>query len=175
MAGLHLGGLLFVLAMHGLLATYGGASTKPPPPHVVYTLQAQGQGESYSRPSYNMAAMVERCIGLVREWFLLPQVMGNAVWRVNCRPLRKSYYAGITGMSLLPHVYGFLRPPPAVGMYPAPKEAQDGAMDLYSKVGGVVVPVMAVVLALLVYVQQRWNYKILQVVGKEKYKLQHVY
>ncbi|XBH89352.1 hypothetical protein VPH35_081275 [Triticum aestivum] len=156
MAGLHLGGLLFVLAMHGLLATYGGASTKPPPPHVVYTLQAQGQGESYSRPSYNMAAMVERCIGLVREWFLLPLVMGNAVWRVNCRPLRKSYYAGITGMSLLPH-------------------AQDDAVDLYSKVGGVVVPVMAVVLALLVYVQQRWNYKILQVVGKEKYKLQHVY
>ncbi|XBH89346.1 hypothetical protein VPH35_081269 [Triticum aestivum] len=53
--------------------------------------------------------------------------------------------------------------------------ACDDAMDLYSKVGGVVVPVMAVVLALLVYVQQRWNYKILQVVGKEKYKLQHVY
>ncbi|XBH89348.1 hypothetical protein VPH35_081271 [Triticum aestivum] len=164
MAGLHLGGLLFVLAMHGLRATYGGASTKPPPPHVVYTLQAQGQGESYSRPSYNMAAMVERCIGLVREWFLLPQVMGNAVWRVNCRPLRKSYYAGITGMSLLPHALWV--PPPA---------SRDGAMDLYSKVGGVVVPVMAVVLALLVYVQQRWNYKILQVVGKEKYKLQHVY
>ncbi|EMS58279.1 hypothetical protein TRIUR3_02398 [Triticum urartu] len=27
-----------------------------------------GQGESYSRPSYNMAAMVERCIGLVADY-----------------------------------------------------------------------------------------------------------
>uniref|UniRef100_A0A453JME8 RING-type E3 ubiquitin transferase n=2 Tax=Aegilops tauschii subsp. strangulata TaxID=200361 RepID=A0A453JME8_AEGTS len=175
-AGLHLGGLLFVLAVHWLLATYGGASTKQPP-HVAYTMQAQGQGGFYSRPSYNMAAIVERCISLAREWFLLPQVMGNAVWRVNCRPLRKSYYAGITGMSLLPHVYGFLRPPPAVDMYPVPEEAQDGAMDLYPKVGGVVVPLVAAALAFLVYVQQRWNYRILGwvIVGKEKNKMQHVY
>ena len=111
-------------------------------------------------------------MGLVREWFLLPQVMGNAVWRVNCRPLRKSYYAGITGMSLLPHVYGFLRPPSAVDMYPVPYEVQDGVtMDLYPKAGGVVVPLVALVLALLVYVQQRWNhYRILgwAVVDKEK-------
>ncbi|XBH67259.1 hypothetical protein VPH35_095666 [Triticum aestivum] len=49
---------------------------------------------------------------------------------------------------------------------------QDGVtMGLYPKAGGVVV------LALLVYVQQRWNYRILgwAVVDKEKNKLQHVY
>ncbi|XBH89356.1 hypothetical protein VPH35_081279 [Triticum aestivum] len=69
MARLHLVGLLFVLAVHWLLATYDGTSTKPPP-HVAYTQQAQCQGESYthSRPSYNMAAMAEQYMGLVADY-----------------------------------------------------------------------------------------------------------
>ncbi|BAT02330.1 Os07g0580733 [Oryza sativa Japonica Group] len=102
-------------------------------------------------------AVVERYVGLVKEWFLLPQVIGNAVWRVNCKPLRNAYYGGVTAVWMLPHVYRYLRPPEVYIYRP---EVQDDAMAFYEKATDVVVPVVAVALALLIYVQQRWNYKI---------------
>ncbi|KAF0908408.1 hypothetical protein E2562_025078 [Oryza meyeriana var. granulata] len=89
-------------------------------------------------------AVVERYVGLVKEWFLLPQVIGNAVWRVNCKPLRNKYYGGVTAVWLLPHVYRYLRPP-VVYIYP---EVQDDAMAFYAKATDVAVPVIASALAL---------------------------
>ncbi|KAG2649850.1 hypothetical protein PVAP13_1NG136000 [Panicum virgatum] len=110
----YLGGLVAVAAVHWLRTT-------PPP-------RGAGAEAGTMPPPSSM------------EWFLLPQVIGNALWRVNCKPLAARYYAGVTAAWLLPHVYGYLRPP-VVGMYP-------GA--LYSKAGAVV-PGVGVVLALLVF------------------------
>lgn len=161
--GVHLGGLLFVLVVHWL-STSGRSA---PPPEVLY--EAQG---AVRAPTSCTRTRVERYVGLVKEWFLLPQVIGNAAWRVNCKPLGKRYYAGVTAVWLLPHVYGYLRPP-VVSMYP---ELQDDVMDFYANVVGVVVPFIAVVLALSICVQQRWNYKIVGwAKARGQNKLQHVY
>nr|CAB3449475.1 unnamed protein product [Digitaria exilis] len=153
----HLGGLSFVLAGHQL--STNGMS------RVIYD-EAQRMCAR--------VAVVGRYAGVVKEWFLIAQVIGNALWRVNCKPLAARYYAGLTAVWLLPHVYGYLRPPVASSYY---SEARDDVMDFYSKVSAVVVPVVGFVLALVVYVQQRWNYKIVGWAMKtdQKNKLQHVY
>jgi hypothetical protein len=165
-----LGGLFFVLAVHWL-STYGSTSTAQLTPGRVMYDEAQGMPSSYTR---TRAAIVERHVGVVKEWFLLPQVIGNALWRVNCKPLAVRYYAGVTAVWLLPHVYGYLRPP-VVNIY-SESAAHDDVMDFYSKVSAVVVPVAGFVLALVVYVQQRWNYKIVGwAMRTEKNKLQHTY
>jgi len=157
--GVHLGGLLVVLAVHWLSA-YGTPRADRPPSGVVYG-EAQG-----------MPPIVERYAGAAKAWFSLPQVIGNALWRVNCKPLAARYYAGVTAAWLLPHVYGYLRPP----MVNAYFEAHGDGVGFYSKGGAVVVPVVGFVLALVVYVQQRWNYKIVGwAMRTEKNKLQHVY
>ncbi|OEL17796.1 hypothetical protein BAE44_0021185 [Dichanthelium oligosanthes] len=158
--------LLCGLAVHlGVLAahwrgTCGTSLTTTPPHRGTYAAEAQTMPSSSNMCSLGL--VVERYAGVVREWFLLPQVIGNALWRVNCKPLAARYYAGVTAAWLLPHVYGYLRRPPGA---------------LYSEAGAVVVPGVGVVLALLVFVQQRWNYKVVcWATRKHRNKLpQHVY
>ncbi|CAL4888850.1 unnamed protein product [Urochloa decumbens] len=184
-AAVHLAGIFFVLAAHWL-STHGSASatTQQQPGWAIYG-KAQGMpspapGGSYAvmPPSWHMrtrAAVVEGYVRVVKEWFLLPQVIGNALWRVNCKPLAARYYAGVTVVWLLPHVYGYLRPPVVINPY-SESEAYDDVVAFYSKASAVVVPVVGLVLALVVYVQQRWNYKIVRwPMGTERNKLQHVY
>ncbi|RCV04660.1 hypothetical protein SETIT_1G018400v2 [Setaria italica] len=140
----YLGGLVIVLVVHQL-STHGASATATPPP------PRGNHAEAEVMPSSNMcswADVAERYVGAVKEWFLLPQVVGNALWCVNCKPLAARYYAGVTAAWLLPHVYGYLRPP------------VPGALYYYSAAGAVAVPGVGVALALLVFVQQRWNYKI---------------
>ncbi|KAL6855981.1 hypothetical protein ACP4OV_018783 [Aristida adscensionis] len=161
--GVHLCGLFFVLAVHRLSTS--GASWSPEP-----------EGEPSRLPPSRMrtpGAVVERYVGVVKEWFLLPQVIGNAVWSVNCKPLAGRYYAGVTAVWLLPHVYGYLRPPAVVVVQPL---VQNDVMDFYARACDVVVPVVGVVLAIAVYVQQRWNYKIVAwAMMTDAKKLQHMY
>ncbi|KAL6657706.1 hypothetical protein ACP70R_005486 [Stipagrostis hirtigluma subsp. patula] len=161
--GVHLCGLFFFLAVHWV-GTYGSSSNP------------ELDGEPLHLPPSHMrtrGAVVERYVGVVKEWFLLPQVIGNAVWRVNCRPLRKRYYAGVTAVWVLPHVYGYLRPPAAVHVY---QQLKNDVVDFYAKGCDVVVPVVGVVLALAVYFQQRWNYKIVAwATMTEQKKLQHIH
>ncbi|KAF8670576.1 hypothetical protein HU200_050602 [Digitaria exilis] len=169
----HLGGLFFVLAVHWLSTNGTSTTTTQQTGRVIYD-EAQGRMSlSSSQMRTRDVVVVERYVGVVKEWFLLAQVIGNALWRVNCKPLAARYYAGLTAVWLLPHVYGYLRPPVASTYY---SEARDDVMDFYSKVSAVVVPVVGFVLALVVYVQQRWNYKIVGWAMKaDKNKLHHVY
>lgn len=153
-SGVYLAGLVFVLAVHAV-ATHTSSTSK----QEVFFVEQKAAAASHAPPSCmrTRGAVVERYVGLVKEWFLLPQVIGNAVWRVNCKPLRNAYYGGVTAVWMLPHVYRYLRPPEVYIYRP---EVQDDAMAFYEKATDVVVPVVAVALALLIYVQQRWNYKI---------------
>jgi hypothetical protein len=96
--GAHQCGLFFVLALH-CLSTRG----------VLLMMTPEEQGNASGLPPSEMrtrGAVVERYVGVVREWSLLPQVMGNAVWHVNCKPLEARYYADVTTVWLLPHIYG---------------------------------------------------------------------
>ncbi|CAM0906462.1 unnamed protein product [Alopecurus aequalis] len=120
------------------------------------------------------AVTVEQQVALMQDLFLLPQVIGNAVWRVNCRPLEGSFYVGVTTVRLLPHVYDYVRPTGYSGEQKFVHAASQGRF--FAKAGDVVIPLAAVALALVVHAQQRWNYAIVSRMGKpEQRKLQHIF
>ncbi|CAA7403079.1 unnamed protein product [Spirodela intermedia] len=69
---------------------------------------------SSQSPSHGIkhwGARLEQYAGLMQDFFLLPQVVGNIIWQIKCRPLRKGYYLGITLIRLLPHAYDYIRAP----------------------------------------------------------------
>ncbi|GJN32885.1 hypothetical protein PR202_gb21425 [Eleusine coracana subsp. coracana] len=120
------------------------------------------------------AMTVEQHIRLMQDLFLLPQVIGNVVWRVNCKPLAKGFYLGVTAIRLLPHVYEYVRPPPPVTF--TQDENGNGSWSVFfpSGAGSLVTPAVAVLLGVVVYVQQRWNYAIVGRMGvAEQAKWQH--
>ncbi|GAB4842034.1 hypothetical protein Ancab_011994 [Ancistrocladus abbreviatus] len=103
--------------------------------------------------------LLEEYIGLVHDLFLLPQILGNFMWRINCQPLRKLYYIGITIIRVLPHAYDYIRPPTTNPYFVEEYEFVNPKLDFYSKFGDIAIPLMAVLLAVVIYVQQRWNYE----------------
>ncbi|KAF7079241.1 hypothetical protein CFC21_083500 [Triticum aestivum] len=122
------------------------------------------------------AVTLEEYVGLAQDFFLLPQVVGNVLWRISCRPLKKSYYVSVTAVRLLPHLYDYVRAAPAINPYFAEEyEFVNTSLDFYSAFGDVAIPLLAVALAAAVYVQQRWNYKIIsRTVKTQQKKLQHL-
>ncbi|XP_062089782.1 uncharacterized protein LOC133796328 [Humulus lupulus] len=103
-------------------------------------------------------AELEQYVGLVQDFFLLPQVIGNLIWQIDCQSLRKLYYIGITLVRLLPHLYDYVSDP-NIPYFPEEYEFVDPSMNFYSKFGDVAIPVTAIVLAVLVYVQQKLSYE----------------
>ncbi|XP_019099494.1 PREDICTED: uncharacterized protein LOC109132300 isoform X2 [Camelina sativa] len=102
----------------------------------------------------------EEYIGLVQDFFLLPQVIANVMWQIDSQqPLRKLYYFGITLVRLFPHVYDYI-----IGSVPDPyfmgeeHEFVNPNFEFFSKFGDVAIPVTAILLAVIVFVQQRWDY-----------------
>uniref|UniRef100_A0A1J3EIY0 RING-type E3 ubiquitin transferase n=1 Tax=Noccaea caerulescens TaxID=107243 RepID=A0A1J3EIY0_NOCCA len=102
----------------------------------------------------------EEYIGLVQDFFLLPQVVANFMWQIDSiQPLRKLYYLGITLVRLFPHVYDYI-----IGSVPDPyfigeeHEFVNPNFDFFSKFGDVSIPVTVILLAVVVFVQQRWDY-----------------
>ncbi|KAJ1282329.1 hypothetical protein BS78_03G043400 [Paspalum vaginatum] len=121
------------------------------------------------------AVTLEEYIGMAQDFFLLPQVIGNVVWRINCRPLKKSYYTGVTAVRLLPHLYDYIKAPAINPYFSEEYEFVNTSLDFYSRFGDVAIPLVAVALAAAVYVQQRWNYKIIsKTVKTQQKKLQHL-
>ncbi|KAL2927329.1 Serine/threonine-protein kinase gad8 [Bienertia sinuspersici] len=103
--------------------------------------------------------LFQEYIGLLQDLFLLPQVIGNIIWQINNKPLRKLYYMGITALRLLPHVYDYIRGPVSNPFFSDEYEFVNPRFDFYSEFGDIAIPVLAIGLAVLVYIQQRWNYE----------------
>jgi hypothetical protein len=118
------------------------------------------------------ATAVQQHFRLTQDLFLLPQVIGNVVWRVNCEPLARSYYLGVTAARVLPHVYHYVRPPLVIGYSLEPMNAGRFALFQRRRRGDTG---HVVLLVLVVYVQERWNYANVSRVGvAEQRKLMHV-
>lgn len=96
-------------------------------------------------------------VGLVQDFFLLPQIVGNILWHIECKPLRKLYYIGVTVLRLLPHIYDYLRSPVFNPYFANEYEFANPSSDFYSKFGDIAIPVIAVMLAIVIFIQQRWN------------------
>ncbi|GMI78070.1 hypothetical protein like AT1G52780 [Hibiscus trionum] len=101
---------------------------------------------------------LEEYIGLAQDFFLLPQVIGNFMWQIDCKPLRKLYFIGITAVRLLPHLYDYIRAPVPNPYFVEEYVFANPTMDFFSNFGDVAIPITAVFLAAVVYCQQRWNY-----------------
>ncbi|KAL6639301.1 hypothetical protein ACP70R_023031 [Stipagrostis hirtigluma subsp. patula] len=84
------------------------------------------------------AMAVEQQAALTQDLFLLPQVVGNALWRVNCKPLAEGYYLGVTAARLLLRAYDAVRPPPVVGYSSESMDAGDRLRERERKMTGLI-------------------------------------
>ncbi|KAI3737601.1 hypothetical protein L2E82_27609 [Cichorium intybus] len=115
---------------------------------------------------------LEEYVGLVQDFFLLPQVIGNLIWQINCTPLRKSYFIGLTIIRLLPHVYDYIRTPIPNPYFSEDYEFVNPHLDFYSKFGDIGIPVTAIILAVVVHVQQKLSYeKLVEVLAFGKFRI----
>ncbi|KAB5574136.1 hypothetical protein DKX38_001330 [Salix brachista] len=102
---------------------------------------------------------LEEYLGLAQDFFLLPQVIGNIIWQIDCKPLRKLYFIGITAVRLLPHFYDYIKSPVRNPYFAKEYEFVNPNMDFYSRFGDIAIPATAIFLAVAVYIQQKWNYE----------------
>ncbi|KAE8696103.1 pleiotropic drug resistance protein 1-like [Hibiscus syriacus] len=132
--------------------------------HTVNTKQIPFQTDKFIDSRGNSQTLrqweieLEEYIGLVQDFFLLPQVIGNLMCQIDCKPLRKLYFIGITVVRLLPHFYDYMRAPVPNPYFAEEYEFVNPTMDFFSNFGDVAIPVTAVLLAAVVYCQQRWKY-----------------
>lgn len=157
---IHVVGYVLVLVVH-----FMNTSHKP--------LQTSSFIDStgYSHAIWEWETELVEYLGLIQDFFLLPQVIGNLLWRIHVKPLRKLYYIGITSVRLLPHIYDYIGSPIPNPYFSEEYEFVNPRMDFYSKFGDIAIPTIAVLLAFAVYVQQRWNYEKLSqtlVLGQRK-------
>ncbi|KAJ8773489.1 hypothetical protein K2173_004319 [Erythroxylum novogranatense] len=135
--------------------------------HTVQTNRRPVTMESYIDSTGNYHTIqgweteLEEYVGLVQDFFLLPQVIGNFMWQLDCKPLSKLYFMGTTVVRLLPHVYDYIRAPVPNPYFSEDSEFVNPEMDFYTKCGDIVIPITAVFLAAAVYIQQRWKYETL--------------
>lgn len=102
---------------------------------------------------------LEEYSGLIQDFFLLPQIIGNFIWQINCKPLRNLYYIGITSLRLLPHLYDYIRSPVSNPYFSEEYEFVNPRLDFYTTFGDIAIPVVMVLLTAIVYIQQRWSYE----------------
>ncbi len=97
------------------------------------------------------------CWQNVEDLFLFPQVVGNALWNVKGKPLHPMYYIGSTIVQLLPHLYIRLSSPVyyPYGSYRFAYVHMNA--DSFNRDKKIVTPLLAIVLVLVVYIQQKWN------------------
>ncbi len=93
----------------------------------------------------------------VEDLFLFPQVVGNALWNVKGKPLHPMYYIGSTVVQLLPHLYHRFSAPVYYphDSYNYPYAHVDA--DFFTHDNKIVIPLLAIVLMSVVYIQQKWN------------------
>lgn len=158
---LHLIGYIVVLVIHATKTSQKNLRTEK----YVYAKE-----NSHTLPGW--ATELEEYAGLVQDFFLFPQIIGNLIWQIHCKPLRKLYFIGITVVRLLPHIYDYIRAPVLNPYFSEDSEFINPSLDFYSKFGDITIPVTTTILAILVYIQQRLGYyKLSQVLTFGQYKL----
>ncbi|XP_004302932.1 PREDICTED: uncharacterized protein LOC101301596 [Fragaria vesca subsp. vesca] len=149
-SAIHLIGYVMVLVVHSMRTGQRSIRTKS------YKIARED-----SRGLWEWETELEEYVGLVQDFFLLPQMIGNLVWQIDCKPLRKLYFIGITLVRLFPHIYDYVRAPSLNPYFAEEYEFVNPGLDFYSKFGDIAIPITAILLAVVVYVQQRWNYETL--------------
>ncbi|GAY50526.1 hypothetical protein CUMW_127330 [Citrus unshiu] len=101
---------------------------------------------------------LEESIGLVQDFFLLPQIIGNFLWHNHTESLSRLYYIGFTLVRLLVRVYDCIRDPVIDAVF---EDVDFGAMNaaFFTKICDIAVVVAMILLAVIVHVHQSWNHR----------------
>lgn len=145
---IHFIGYIIVLVIHSMNTSRRSIRTKS------YRI-----ARANSHAMWEWETELEEYVGLVQDFFLLPQIIGNVVWQIDCKPLRKFYFFTITLVRLFPHIYDYVRAPVLNPYFAEDYELVNPTTDFYSKFGDIAIPVTAIILAGVVYAQQRWSYE----------------
>lgn len=97
------------------------------------------------------------CAGLILDGFLLPQVLGNFFWDTKETILVPYFYIGITLVRSIPHSYDAYRVIRYIPLYSSSYFYANPDWDFYSTAWDIVIPCGALILALLVFLQQRFG------------------
>jgi len=98
-SAIHVMGFLIVLIVHNV------KTSSRPIPSSTYLVS---EGNAHNQHEWE--TKLREYVGLVQDFFLLPEIVGNTLWHFERKPLRKLYYIGITILRLLPHIYDYWRP-----------------------------------------------------------------
>ncbi|KAK7313030.1 hypothetical protein VNO77_37368 [Canavalia gladiata] len=90
--------------------------------------------------------------GLVLDGFLLPQILLNLFWNSKGNALSCSFYFGISLVRLLPHAYDILE---ALVYVDGSSLYEDEIADYYSTAWDVIIPLVSLMFAVIIYLQQR--------------------
>ncbi|KAB1218626.1 hypothetical protein CJ030_MR3G026506 [Morella rubra] len=145
---IHVIGYVIVLIIHSLNTSQRSLLEKT---HLISTRN--------SHVLQGWETLLEEYVGLVQDFFLLPQFIGNFVWQIDCRPLRKLYIIGITTVRLFPHIYDYIRAPARNPYFAEDFEFANQNFDFYTKYGDIAIPVAEIILVIAIYIQQSWNYE----------------
>lgn len=95
--------------------------------------------------------------GLILDGVLLPQVLGNFFWDTKETILVPYFYIGITLVRSIPHAYDAYRVIRYIPLYSSSYSYANPDWDFYSTAWDIVIPCGALLLALLVFLQQRYG------------------
>ncbi|KAL3535795.1 hypothetical protein ACH5RR_004256 [Cinchona calisaya] len=99
---------------------------------------------------------LEKYGGLVQDFSLLPQIIGNTLWGVQGKPLKKLYYIGYAMIRLVIQAFDYARDP--VPHSSSKNEFQYLRVEPYYKLGNLIISGVVVTLAVNVHIQQRNGY-----------------
>lgn len=96
--------------------------------------------------------------GLLLDFHLFPQVVGNVIWGAKEQaPLSKPFYFGMALVRSLPHIYDLCRKFKFIPAFADTYLYANPEWDFYSVTSDILIPVVILLLAVMVYVQQRWG------------------
>ncbi|KAL5151586.1 hypothetical protein HKD37_13G037924 [Glycine soja] len=95
--------------------------------------------------------------GLVLDGFLLPQIILNLFSNMRGNVLSCSFYFGTTFVRLLPHAYDLYRTHNYARVDSGSYFYADPSADFYSTAWDIVIPLGGVLLAIIIYLQQRFG------------------
>ncbi|CAM6062986.1 unnamed protein product [Sphagnum tenellum] len=96
--------------------------------------------------------------GLLLDFHLFPQVVANVLWGAKEQaPLAKAFYFGMAVVRSLPHIYDLCRTFRFVPTYSDMYMYANPEWDFYSAAWDIVIPCGTLLLASLIYMQQRWG------------------
>lgn len=96
--------------------------------------------------------------GLLLDFHLFPQVVGNILWGAKEQaPLSKPFYFGMAFVRSLPHIYDLCRRFQFLPAFSDMYLYANPEWDFYSITSDVSIPCGILLLAILVYMQQRWG------------------